>query len=61
MQLSNRAIGELILGAVLLIIAAYVFIAMTDETTRWVGGAILAVLGIASLASGVIRTVNASR
>ena len=61
MQLTNRAIGELILGAVLLIIAAFVVITMADETARWVGGAILAVLGIASLASGIIRTVNASR
>jgi len=45
-------IGKIVGGAVLLVVAVWVFIAMADPTARYVGGAILTILALALLIAG---------
>jgi len=40
-------------GAVLLVIAIYVFITISDFTTRFVGGAVIGIVGLVTLLSGL--------
>ena len=44
---------KVVVGAILLVAAAYVFIAMTDFTVQYVGGGILAVIGLVLLVMGL--------
>ena len=44
--------GRIVGGAIELIVAIWVFLTMTDVTTKYVGGAILAVLALALLITG---------
>jgi len=41
--------GKIVIGAILLVIAIWVFITMSDTTAGYLGGAILDILGLASL------------
>jgi len=45
--------GKVVIGAILLVVAIWVFIAMPDPTARYLGGAILGILGLAALVTGV--------
>jgi len=45
--------GKVVIGAILLVIAIWVFITLSDPTARYLGGAILGILGLASLVTGV--------
>lgn len=47
--------GKVVGGAILVVIAVWVFMVMPDYTARVVGGAILGILGIALLVSGLKR------
>jgi len=44
--------GKIVGGAIVLIIAIWVFLTMTDVTAKYLGGAILAILALALLISG---------
>lgn len=44
--------GRVAAGAILLMVAIWVFVTMTDITARYLGGAILAILGLALLIKG---------
>ena len=44
---------KVVVGAILLIAAVYVFMAMTDFTVQYVGGGILAVIGLVLLILGL--------
>jgi|LGVC01.1.fsa_nt_gb hypothetical protein len=45
--------GKIVIGAILLVITIWVFITMSDTTARYLGGAILGILGLASLITGL--------
>ena len=51
-------IRKIVLGAILLVIAVYLFIAMEGLAARLVGGGIVAILGIASIVSAFIKKVK---
>ena len=42
-------IGKIVLGLILLVIALWVVISMTDPLTQYVGGILLAIIGLALL------------
>ncbi|MFY1110991.1 MAG: hypothetical protein AB3K77_04820 [Methanosarcinaceae archaeon] len=44
--------GKVIVGAILLIIAIWVFLTMSDFTARFVGGGVLGILGLVLLIQG---------
>lgn len=44
--------GKVVGGAILVVIAIWVFMTMTDPTAKYVGGAILGILGLAALITG---------
>lgn len=49
-------IGKIVIGAILLLVAIYVFIAMTSVAARFVGGGILAILGLVLVITGLKKT-----
>ncbi|WP_255335024.1 hypothetical protein [Methanosarcina sp. KYL-1] len=47
--------GKVVGGAILVVIAVWVYMIIPDYTAKFVGGAILGILGIALLISGLKR------
>lgn len=45
-------VGAVVGGAVLILIAAWVFMTMSDPTAKFVGGGILGIVGLVVLATG---------
>lgn len=45
--------GKVVGGALLLIVAVWVFLTMTDVTAKYLGGAILGIVGLALLYTGL--------
>ena len=48
-------IGKIVIGAILIVIAVYLFISIENLAVRFVGGGILAILGLAELTLGLIK------
>jgi len=48
-------IGKIVFGAILLLVAVYLFIAMEGLAARLIGGGIVAILGIASIVKAFIE------
>jgi putative Mn2+ efflux pump MntP len=46
-------IGKVVLGAIVLAVAVWTFITMTDPTAKYLGGVVLAILGLALLLTGL--------
>jgi putative Mn2+ efflux pump MntP len=49
-------IGKMVIGAILLLVGIYVFIAMTSFAARFVGGGILVILGLVFVVTGLKKT-----
>ena len=47
--------GKIIIGAILIVIAIYLFISIESFAGRFVGGGILAILGLAEIITGIIK------
>ena len=45
--------GRVVGGALLLVVALWAFLTLTDPTAKYAGGAILGILGVALLATGI--------
>ncbi|MBU0636279.1 hypothetical protein KKE06_04610 [Candidatus Micrarchaeota archaeon] len=52
MTTCNSKTGALVVGVVLLLIAAYLFFMTEDVNTKWYGSGILAILGVILLIGG---------
>lgn len=55
MDIGKLDIGKIVGGAVLLVIAIWVFMTMGDPTAKYLGGAILGILGLALLITGLMK------
>ncbi len=48
-------LGKILVGAIVLIIAVWLFLNVADPAAKYVGGGILALIGLLSLISGLKR------
>ena len=53
--MENKDIGKIVAGVILVIVAIWAFISLTDPTAKYVGGAILAILGIALIVTPLLK------
>ena len=47
--------GKIVAGIMLLVIAMWVFMTISDAAAKYIGGAILGIIGLATLARGIKR------
>lgn len=48
-------VGKIVWGAILILIALYLIIFLTNPAARFIGGGIVAILGLASLITGLMK------
>ena len=53
--MENKDIGKIVGGLVLLVVAIWTFVSMTDPTAKYAGGAILAILGLALIITPLLK------
>jgi len=49
------SVVKIVIGVILIVIAIYLFISIENFAVRFVGGGILAILGLAELITGLIK------